>query len=110
MYHTIINTIITFIISGILGYCLNIIKNYTKQKNDILEEFKQLKESQLLDMKSDLSNKFYIYEAMNEIEDYLVMAFQEKCERYFKIGGNTWIKSMYEKSFEWKIKPTGYLK
>ena len=78
MYHTIINTIITFIISGILGYCLNTIKSYKKQKNYILEEFKQLKESQLLDMKSDISNKFYIYETMNEVEDYLVMAFQEK--------------------------------
>ena len=110
MTNTILNTIVTFIVSGLLGYCINSIKNYKKQKDDILKEFEQLKESQLLDMKSDLSSKFYIYDSMDEVDDYLVMAFREKCERYFILGGNTWIKPLYDKSFMWKLKPTDYLK
>jgi len=113
MLQTAINTGVTFVVSGILGYCVSLIKNYKnkfKEKEDkILKEFEQIKKSQLLDMKVDLSNKFYVYDAMDEVEDYLVIGFRNKCEMYFDLGGNTWIKPMYEKSFQWKIKHTGYL-
>ena len=110
MVNTIINTTLTFLVSSILGYCVSVIKNYKKQKSEIMEEFSQLKESQMMDMKNDLSNKFFVYDAMEEVEDYLIIAFREKCERYFTMGGNTWIHPMYDKSFKWKVKQTGYLK
>lgn len=110
MINTIINTVTTFAVSGILGYCVSTIKNYKKNKDEILQEFEQLKESQLLDMRSDLSSKFYVYDSMEEVEDYLVISFQQKCERYFKLGGNNWLHQLYEKSKQWKVKPTGYLK
>lgn len=109
MLNTIINAVIGFATTSVLGYCTSIIKRYKKEKDNILEEFKELKESQMMDMKNDLSNKFFVYDAMEEVDDYLVMAFREKCERYFKMGGNTWIHPMYEKSFKWKIKRTGYI-
>lgn len=117
MLHTAINTAITIIVSGALGYCTSLVKNYKKKLNEkkeeekaILEEFKKLKETQLMDMRNDLSNKFFVYDAMEEVEDYLVMSFREKCEKYFEMKGNNWIHPMYDKSFQWKIKPTGYLK
>jgi len=121
MTNIIINTVVTFIISGILGYCVNAIKNYKnklKEKKEeekqflkeILEEFNKLKETQLMDMRNDLSNKFFIYDAMEVVEDYLVMSFREKCEKYFEMDGDTWIHPMYDKSFQWKMKFTGYLK
>lgn len=109
MINTGINTTITIITSGFLGYFVNKIRSYKKQKDKIMEELAQLKENQMMDMKNDLSNKFFIYDSMEEVEDYLVMAFREKCERYFEMGGNTWIHPMYDKSFKWKIKHTGYL-
>jgi len=117
MEQTAINTTITFIVSGILGYCISVIKNYKKrleskkiEEKQILEEFQKLKETQLMDMRNDLSNKFFIYDALEIVEDYLVISFREKCEKYFEMGGNNWIHPMYDKSFKWKIKPTGYLK
>jgi len=110
MIQTIINTSIGFIITGILSYCIGVVKNSKKMFKNILGEFEQLKDSQLYDMKADLSNKFYIYNSMDEVEDYLVMAFREKCERYFDLNGDSWIHPMYEQSFKWKIKQTGYLK
>lgn len=110
MLDILLKTIISFVATGTLGYCVSTIKNYRKGKEQILIEFSELKQSQLMDMKSDLSSKFYIYDAMDSVEDYLVESFREKCERYFHLGGNTWIKPMYDKSFKWKIKPTGYLK
>ena len=121
MSQTIINTTITFVISSVLGYCVSVIKNYKKKLEDkkesekavletILKKFAELEESQLTDMKNDLSNKFYVYDALEEVDDYLVMSFREKCERYFKMGGDSWIHPMYDQSFKWKLKPTGYLK
>lgn len=116
MINTVINTTITIITSGVLGYFTSSIKNYKKQKLEdqkektkILKEIKQLKETQMEDMRNDLSNKFYVYDAMEEVEDYLVMAFRKKCERYFEMKGDTWIHPMYDKSFKWKLKKTGYL-
>jgi hypothetical protein len=117
MIHTIIGTIITFVVSSILGYCVSLIKNYQKklkekkdEENKVLEEFKKLKQTQLMDMRNDLSNKFFVYDALEEVEDYLVISFREKCEKYFDMGGNNWIHPMYNKSFKWKMKQTGYLK
>ena len=110
MINTIISTILTFIVSSILGYCVSVIKNYRKQKNEIMEEFAQLKESQLMDMRSDLASKFYVYDSMEEVEDYLVISFQEKIQRYFLLGGNSYLHQLYEKSKQWKVKPTQYLK
>ncbi len=111
-----ISTLVTTLIGVILGYFTGLIKNYKKQrlqdqkeKTLIIEEIKQLKENQMEDMRNDLSNKFYVYDAMEEVEDYLVIAFRKKCERYFEMDGDTWIHPMYDKSFKWKLKKTGYL-
>jgi len=110
MLQAIINTSVTFVVSSTLGYCISVIKNYKKQKNDIMEEFKKLKESQLMDMRSDLASKFYVYDSMEEVEDYLVMSWVEKADRYFEMGGNNYLHQMYEKAKQWKVKSTNYLK
>ena len=110
MMDTLLKTIISFITTGTLGYCVSTIRNYKKGKEKILEEFKKLKATQLMDMRSDLSNKFFVYDALEEVEDYLVISFREKCEKYFEMDGDNWIHPMYDKSFKWKIRQTGYLK
>lgn len=95
-------TVVGFIVTGALGYLTAKLKENRKK-------LKALEETQLLDMRGDLSNKFFVYDSLEEVEDYLVMSFREKCEKYFELGGNNWIHPMYDKSFKWKIKPTGYL-
>jgi hypothetical protein len=109
MIQTIINCIASFLVTTCLSVTLKKIKKFKETENNFMKEFEGIKDSQLMDMKSDLSNKFFVYDAMTEVEDYLVMAFREKCERYFSMGGDTWIHPMYDKSFTWKIKHTGYL-
>lgn len=101
--------IINYLIPVILGYCISIIKTYKNKTQVILKDINQLKETQLMDMRSDISNKFYVYSAMEKVEDYLVMSFREKCERYFELGGDSWVHPMYDQSFKWKIKATQYL-
>ena len=95
-------TVVGFITTGALGYL-------TAKVNDYRKKLKSLEETQLMDMRNDLSNKFFVYDSLPEVEDYLVMGFREKSEKYFELGGDSWIHPMYDKSFKWKIKPTGYL-
>ncbi len=110
MTDIIIKTIITSVTSGVLGYCISVIKHYKQTKEKILDEFKELKESQLCDMRSDLSNKFYIYDSMEEVDDYLYLAWMEKLNRYYLLGGNNYLHRLEEKSKNWKIRQTQYLK
>lgn len=113
----VILTVVGFIVTGVMGYLVAKVKEYKikienkkQEEKDILKEFEKLKETQLMDMRNDLSNKFFVYDTLENVEDYLVMSFREKCEKYFEMGGDSWIHPMYDKSFKWKIKSTGYLK
>ena len=117
----ILRTIINFAVTGLLGYVVASLKSMKKKKKEkddlILSKLEQLEkrldaidQEDLLQMKSELSNKFYVYDAMDEVEDYLVESFRKECERYFDRKGDSWIHPMYDKSFDWEIKPTEYLK
>ncbi len=117
----ILRTIVNFIVTGVLGYLVATLKEFKKKKKEkedtllkkienIEKKLEKLDQEDLLQMKSDLSNKFFVYDAMDEVDDYLVESFRKECERYFDRGGDSWVHPMYEKSIEWEIKPTGYLK
>lgn len=96
----IIEKIISYLVPVIIGYMITIIKK-------VLKEFKDLKKDQLDDMRVDLANKFYVYDQMEVVEDYLYASFNEKCNRYFDRGGDSYIHDLYERSKKWKIKHTG---
>lgn len=121
MEKQVISIIVNFVVTGLLGYCVATLKNFKKKKKEkddkifqeielIKKKLEKIDQEDLLQMKSELSNKFFVYDAMEEVEDYLVESFRKECERYFDRGGDSWIHPMYDKSFEWDIKPTGYLK
>lgn len=121
MEKQIISIVLNFVVTGLLGYLVATLKNFKKKKKEkddkILKEIEYIKkklekldQEDLLQMKSDLSNKFFVYDAMEEVDDYLVESFRNECERYFDRGADSWIHPMYDKSLEWDIKPTGYLK
>ena len=96
----IIEKIISYLIPVIIGYMITMIKK-------VLKEFKDLKQDQLDDMRVDLANKFYVYDQMDFVEDYLYKSFNDKCNRYFDRGGDNYIHDLYERSKKWKIKKTG---
>lgn len=116
----ILRTIVNFAVTGVLGYLVATLKDFKKKKKEkedtilkkienIEKKLEKLDQEDLLQMKADLSNKFFVYDAMDEVDDYLVESFRKECERYFDRGGDSWVHPMYEKSIEWEIKPTGYL-
>ena len=121
MKKQILSIIVNFVVTGLLGYLVATLKDFKKKKKEkddkifteieyIKKKLEKIDQEDLKQMKADLSNKFFIYDAMDEVEDYLVESFRNDCERYFDRDGDSWVHPMYEKSFEWDIKPTGYLK
>ena len=121
MTKDILKLVVNFVVTGLLGYVVASFKNFKKKKKEkddkVLKEIELIKikldkidQEDLKQMKSDISNKFFVYDTLDEVEDYLVESFRNECERYFDRGGDSWVHPMYDKSFEWDIKPTGYLK
>lgn len=110
MLHTFFNTIITFVVSGVLGYTVSMIKNYRSQlrKNKTNEEVQNMALKSLL--KSNLTNIYFVYSELKEIPDYAYENFLEMLTVYESLGGNGFIHTLADKMKSWKITKTDILK
>lgn len=110
MLHTFFNTIITFVVSGVLGYTVSMIKNYRSQlrKNKTNEEVQNMALKSLL--KSNLTNIYFVYSELKEIPDYAYENFLEMLSVYESLGGNGFIHTLADKMKSWKITKTDILK
>lgn len=99
---SIINAIITIVISTAFGYCVSVIKNYKKKQQNIDEAF-------LILLKSNLTNTYYAYEKKGEIPDYVLQGWLDEYKVYEDFGGNTYIQVLKEKIVELKIIHTDVL-
>ena len=60
----IISTVITFVISGTLGYCVNVIKTYKSNDKTQGEAIKCL-------LRANIVNQYYVYKKIGEIPFYV---------------------------------------
>lgn len=106
---TIINTIITFIVSTILGYCLKSINSY-KKKVEEKNTNEQLQNKALLTLlKNNLTSTYFVYSELKEIPDYVYQNFLDELDVYKSLGGNTFIEKIAKKMEGWKILKTDIL-
>ena len=63
MIQTIVNTILTVIVSTTFGYLIGMIKNYKKKLQNKNEESVILKEALMTMLQSNLTNTFYVYDS-----------------------------------------------
>lgn len=106
MIQTIITTIITFIISSLLGYCLSLINNY-KNKIKETKTNEQVQNVALRTLlKSQLTNTYFVYNEIKEIPDYVYANFLDMLKVYESLGGNGFIHTIAKKMEEWKITKT----
>lgn len=109
MIHTIIGTIITFVVSSILGYCVGLIKNYKAKLN----EKKSNENIQNVALKSllrgNLTNTYFVYNELKEIPDYVYANFLDMLKVYESLGGNGFIHNIASKMERWEIKKTDVL-
>lgn len=110
MTQTIINTIVTGVISAILGYCISVLKNYKKSLEDKEEEGKMLKEAMMTMLQSNLTNTYYVYETQEEIPDYVYKNWLNSLKIYEKLGGDDYIHVLADKMKKWDFTKTDILK
>lgn len=105
----IINTIITFIMSTLLGYCLKSINAY-KQKLKEKTTNEQLQNTALMTLlKNNLTSTYFVYSELKQIPDYVYQNFLDELEVYERLGGNTFIGNISHKMESWKITKTDIL-
>ena len=110
MIQAIINTVITGIVSALLGYCISLIKNYKKRIEEKENESKILKEAMMTMLQSNLTNTYYVYENMEQIPDYVYKNWLNSLAIYEKLGGDDYIHVLAEKMKKWDFTKTDILK
>lgn len=110
MAQTIISTIITFVVSGLLGYCVGVIKKYKeKSKKEKDNESVQNIALQTL-LKSQLTNIYFVYSELKVIPDYIYENFLDMLKVYESLDGDGFIHTLAHKMEDWEITKTDILK
>ena len=110
MTQTIISTAISFIVGGVLTYCVNTIKNY-KKKLKIKTENEEIQNQALLTLlQAQLTNTYFVYNEMGEIPDYVYKNWLNLLKIYEQLGGDGYIHVLSRKMENWVVIKTDILK
>lgn len=109
MLNTIVNSVLSILVSGIIGYLIGLIRNYQKKIKDKEEESAMLKEAIKTMLQSNLTNTFYVYDTKKQIPDYVYRNWTNSNEIYEKLGGNDYIHVLGEKMKNWDFTKTDIL-
>lgn len=109
MVETIIKSVIGVVISGSLGYCGCVIKNYKKKLKDKEVEYDTVKEALKTLLQSNLTNTYYVYEKIGRIPDYVYKNWLNELRIYKALGGNDYIHILEEKMKKWEFIVTDIL-
>ena len=110
MIEKIIMTIITFLVSAALGYCLSVIKNYQQCKTKQKENEKVQNQALLMILQNSLTNTYFVYEQFGEIPDYVYKNWLNLLKAYEGLDGDDYVHTLAKKMEKWKIKKTDILK
>lgn len=109
MAQAIISTIITFVVSGLLGYCVGVIKKY-KEKSKKEKDNENVQNIALLYLlQSQLTNTFFVYNEIGEISDYVYRNWLNSFKIYKKLGGNDYVDTLKQKMDAWIVVKTDIL-
>jgi len=109
MVETIIKSAIGVIVSGSLGYCSCVIKNYKKKLKEKEAENDAVKEALKTLLQSNLTNTYYVYEKVGKIPDYVYKNWLNELQIYEALGGNDYIHILAEKMKHWEFIVTDIL-
>ena len=109
MANTVLNALITIIVSTGFGYCISLIKNYKqrlkeKEKNETIQN-----EALLIMIQNDLTNIFLKYEKKKAIPDYVFRNWNNLFKIYIGLGGNDYCHTLKKIMENWDIVKTDIL-
>lgn len=110
MVQAIINTVVTFIVSTVLGYSISRIRVYKeKLKKKTENESVQNMALQSL-LKSQLTNVYFVYSELEKIPDYAYQNFLDMLGVYESLDGDGFVHAIAKKMEKWKITKTDIMK
>ena len=80
-------TIVSFSITGILGFMIARLKDYKKRDKNQEEALKCL-------LRSNITSKYYVYTELKEIPLYEKENIDYMFEQYDKMGGNSYVEGL----------------
>jgi hypothetical protein len=109
MFDKIISTIITFVVSGALGYCVKVIKEYKSKKEQCDKNNEVQNQALVMMLQSSLTNTYFAYEKLGEMPDYVYKNWINLLKAYERLGGDDYIHVLAEKMKSWKLVKTDIL-
>lgn len=109
MIDKIISTVITFIISGSLGYCASMMKNYKKKLQDKKSNEELQNKALLTLLKNNLTSTYFVYNELKQIPDYVYQNFLDELIVYESLNGNGFVHKIAKKMETWEIVKTDIL-
>lgn len=109
MGEKIITTIITFLVSTALGYCISVIKNYKACKAKEKQNENVQNKALLMILQSSLTNTYFVYENLGKIPDYVYKNWLNLLSAYEALDGDDYIHTLAKKMESWKIEKTDIL-
>lgn len=109
MVDKIISTVITFIISGSLGYCVSMMKNYKKKLQDKKSNEELQNKALLTLLKNNLTSTYFIYNELKQIPDYVYQNFLDELIVYESLDGDGFVHKIAKKMETWEIVKTDIL-
>lgn len=114
MIATIIKSVITFVISGALGYCVNVIKTLKeekkKEKEKRIENENVQNEALKTILQNNLTSIYYVYSEIGSIPDYALKNWINLLSAYESLGGDDYIHELDTRIRNMKVIVTGVIK
>lgn len=101
--YTIINTIIGFLTTTFLGYCLGIIKK--KRETE-----KNQNAALLTLLQNSLTNIYFVYNEVGELPDYALKNWVNLLKAYEGLEGDDYVHELDNRIRKMKVKVTGIIK
>lgn len=102
MTEKVIITIITCIVSAVMGYLINLVKTAKKKNKSSDIALRTL-------LQNTLTNTYFVYEKMGKIPDYIYKNWLNLLAAYEGLGGDDYIHILAEHMKAWEIEHTGIL-
>lgn len=109
MIEKIISTIITFLLTTMLGYCVSSLRTYRANAKKTKDNEKIQNQALLTLLQNSLTNTFFVYESMGEIPDYVYKNWLNLLKAYESLEGNDYVHTLASKMSKWKIVKTDIL-
>lgn len=105
-----LQTIITFIISGALGYCVSRIKDLKARVEKKTKNEKAQNEALKTLLQNSLTNIYYVYSEIGEIPDYALKNWLNLLASYEALDGDDYIHELDTRIKKLEVKATGIIK